>query len=156
MYPDVTMLPGMRGLAPETDPLALAVDTIDLLPEAMPRQVVRLGNGGTLDLEAGVVRRQLRGRTLIMLAFNNQHPGPLITVPESATVFVNVINKTPYPTTVHWHGVRLDNRFDGVPGVTQDPILPGESFRYHVFFPDPGIHCDHPHHREACRQSPRL
>ncbi|MEE8134934.1 MAG: multicopper oxidase family protein [Gemmatimonadales bacterium] len=152
MYPDVTMLPGMRGLAPETDPLALAVDTIDLLPEAMPRQVVRLGNGGTLDLEAGVVRRQLRGRTLIMLAFNNQHPGPLITVPESATVFVNVINKTPYPTTVHWHGVRLDNRFDGVPGVTQDPILPGESFRYQIFFPDAGIYWYHPHHREDVQQ----
>ncbi len=152
MYPGVVMLPGMRGLAPATDPLALAADAIDLLPEAMPRQVVRLGNGGTLDLEAGVVRRQIRGRTVAMLAFNNQYPGPLIAVPESATVFVNVINKTPYPTTVHWHGVRLDNRFDGVPGVTQDPILPGESFRYQIFFPDAGIYWYHPHHREDVQQ----
>jgi len=152
MYPGVAMLPGMRGLAPATEPLALAADTIDLLPEAMPRQVVRLGNGGTLDLEAGLVRRNIRGRTLTMLAFNNQYPGPLIAVPESATVFVNVINKTPYPTTVHWHGVRLDNRFDGVPGVTQDPILPGESFRYQIFFPDAGIYWYHPHHREDLQQ----
>ena len=152
MYPDVTMLPGMRGLAPETDPLVLDAATIDLLPETMPQQIVRLGDGGTLDLEAGVVRRQLQGRTLTMLAFNNQHPGPLIAVRESATVFINVINKTPYPTTVHWHGLRLDNRFDGVPGVTQDPILPGESFRYQIFFPDAGIYWYHPHHREDVQQ----
>ncbi|NIP78040.1 MAG: multicopper oxidase domain-containing protein, partial [Gemmatimonadetes bacterium] len=53
---------------------------------------------------------------------------------------------------VHWHGVRLDNRFDGVPGVTQDPVPPGGRFIYEVRFPDAGIYWYHPHHREDIQQ----
>ena len=56
------------------------------------------------------------------------------------------------PTAVHWHGIRLGNRFDGVPGVTQDPVEPGGSFRYQIRFPDPGIYWYHPHHREDVQQ----
>ena len=151
-YPGIPMLPGMAGVTPTTSPLLLSVDSVRSLPLAGPRQVIHLGNGGTLDLEAGMVQRRVRGRTFAMLAFNRQHPGPLIAVPESATVFVNLMNRTPFPTTIHWHGVRLDNRFDGVPGVTQDPVQPGETFRYQVFFPDAGIYWYHPHHREDVQQ----
>jgi FtsP/CotA-like multicopper oxidase with cupredoxin domain len=53
---------------------------------------------------------------------------------------------------VHWHGVRLDNRFDGVPHVTQHPVAPGDSFRYQVKFPDAGLYWYHPHHREDLQQ----
>jgi FtsP/CotA-like multicopper oxidase with cupredoxin domain len=53
---------------------------------------------------------------------------------------------------VHWHGVRLDNRFDGVPGVTQEPVAPGDSFVYRVHFPDAGIYWYHPHVREDIEQ----
>ena len=56
------------------------------------------------------------------------------------------------PTAVHWHGLRLDNRYDGVPGVTQDPVPPGQTFRYQIYFPDPGIYWYHPHHREDVQQ----
>jgi FtsP/CotA-like multicopper oxidase with cupredoxin domain len=56
------------------------------------------------------------------------------------------------PSSVHWHGVRLDNRYDGVPGVTQEPVLPGESFLYRVQFRDAGIYWYHPHHREDIQQ----
>ena len=87
-----------------------------------------------------------------MLAFNGQHPGPLIKVRERSTIFVNFTNNSPYETAVHWHGIRLDNRFDGVPGVTQDPVLPGGSFRYQIYFPDAGIYWYHPHHREDIQQ----
>ena len=59
-----------------------------------------------------------------MLAFNGQIPGPLIEVREKTTIFVDFTNDTPLPTAVHWHGVRLDNRYDGVPGVTQEPVQP--------------------------------
>jgi FtsP/CotA-like multicopper oxidase with cupredoxin domain len=54
---------------------------------------------------------------------------------------------------VHWHGIRLDNRFDGVPHVTQEPVAPGEQFRYIVRFPDAGIYWYHPHHREDIQQA---
>ena len=61
---------------------------------------------------------------------------------------MNFTNSIPWPTTIHWHGLRLDNASDGVPGVTQDPVEPGETFRYTVHFKDPGVYWYHPHHRE--------
>jgi FtsP/CotA-like multicopper oxidase with cupredoxin domain len=151
-YEGVPMLPGVMALRPRVAPLLPSGVAVADLPEATSRQWVKLPNGGTLDLVADLVRRTIRGRELVMLAFNGQHPGPLIRVDQEATIFVNVENRTPYPTSVHWHGLRHDNRFDGVPGVTQDPIEPGETFRYQVHFPDAGIYWYHPHHREDVQQ----
>jgi FtsP/CotA-like multicopper oxidase with cupredoxin domain len=87
-----------------------------------------------------------------MMGFNGQIPGPLLRVREASTITVNFTNETSLPTSVHWHGLRLDNRYDGVPGVTQDPVRPGESFEYRIRFPDPGIYWYHPHHREDVTQ----
>ena len=155
-YPDIPMLPGLMDLEPREQPASLATATElaswDDLPKGRSRQLVELPDGGTLDLEAGIVRREIAGRRLAMLAFNGQHPGPLIKVRERSTIFVNFTNKSPYETAVHWHGIRLDNRFDGVPGVTQDPVPPGGSFRYQVYFKDAGIYWYHPHHREDVQQ----
>ena len=152
MYPGLPMLPGIMALRPRVDAWLPEAPAPEDLPPVRPRQLVRLGDGGTLDLEADFVRRDLGGRPVVMLAFNGQQPGPLIQVPESATIFVNFTNRTPLPTAIHWHGIRLDNRFDGVPGVTQDPVEPGETFRYRIHFPDAGIYWYHPHHREDVQQ----
>ena len=152
MYPGLPMLPGIMALRPRVSALLPDAPSPESLPLARPRERVRLGNGGTLDLEADFVRREIGGRPLVMLAFNGQHPGPLVQVPENATIFVNFTNRTPLPTAVHWHGIRLDNRFDGVPGITQDPVAPGETFRYQIHFPDAGIYWYHPHHREDIQQ----
>ena len=122
------------------------------LPDARPREIVRLGDGGTLDLEAGLVRRTIGGRTFTMYGYNGQYPGPLVQVPQGATITVNVTNRLEFPTAVHWHGIRLENRFDGVPGLTQDPIAPGGTFRYRIHFPDAGLYWYHPHHREDFQQ----
>lgn len=151
MYEGVPMLPGVMSARPAVAPLRPTADPASL-PEARPRDVVRLPDGGTLDLTAGFVRRTLQGRDLVMLGFNGQIPGPLIQVDEASTIFVNFTNETSMPTAVHWHGLRLDNRYDGVPGVTQDPVEPGASFRYQIHFPDPGIYWYHPHHREDVQQ----
>lgn len=150
--PDVPMLPGIMALRPDISPLMLEVPGADALPEVREGSVVDLPDGGTLDLEAGLVRKEVTGRSLVMMAFNEQHPGPLIRVDRESTIFVNFTNRTPFPTAVHWHGIRLDNRWDGVPGVTQDPVAPGESFRYTIHFPDAGIYWYHPHHREDIQQ----
>ena len=77
---------------------------------------------------------------------------PLIQVDEGSTIVIDLKNDTDFPTAVHWHGVRLDNRFDGVPHVTQDLVPPGGSFEYRVHFPDAGIYWYHPHHREDVLQ----
>ena len=155
-YPGIAMLPGVMDLEPRARPASLEsvadLPAWESLPEAAERQLVDLPDGGTFDLEATVVRREIDGRRLAMLAFNSQHPGPLIRVPEKSTIFVNFTNRTPYPTAVHWHGIRLDNAFDGVPGLTQDPVAPGESFQYRIFFRDAGIYWYHPHHREDLQQ----
>ena len=156
MYPGVPVLPGVAGLRPRTGSLALDPDSSGPIPDAVPRTVVDLPNGGTLDLEAAFVRKEINGRVLTMMAFNGQQPGPLIRVQESSTIFVNFTNSTPFPTSIHWHGVRLDNRFDGVPGVTQEPVAPGGSFRYQIFFRDAGIYWYHPHHREDVQQESGL
>ena len=147
------MLPGMMAYRPPMTPFlpGIGVDPSSL-PIARPREVVNLADGDTLDLAAILVRRVINGKTFVMYGFNGQYPGPLIVVKQSATVVVNFTNRIDLPTTIHWHGVRLDNRFDGVPGVTQDPVLPGGSFVYQIHFPDPGIYWYHPHVREDIQQ----
>ena len=152
MHPQIAMFPGLEDLRPNVKPFLPKVDRGQDVPTARPRELVRLADGQTLDLEAGLVRRTIHGHTAIMYGFNGQYPGPLIEVEQNATITVNFTNRTDLPTSVHWHGVRLDNRYDGVPGVTQDPVEPGESFQYRIFFRDAGIYWYHPHHREDIQQ----
>ena len=63
-----------------------------------------------------------------MFAFNGQHPGPLLRVAQGTTLAVVFTNATDFPTTVHWHGLRLENRFDGT-SLTQEPVPPGRKLR---------------------------
>ena len=58
--------------------------------------------------------------------YNGTVPGPMIRVTEGDQVRVIVKNELPDPTTIHWHGVEVPNAMDGVPGMTQEPIQPGE------------------------------
>jgi FtsP/CotA-like multicopper oxidase with cupredoxin domain len=150
MYPGVLMPSSLMGLRPDVTPY-LPAERPDT-PEARPRERVRLSSGETLELEAAPVRRTIDGRTVTTLGFNGQYPGPLIDVPEGARVTVRFVNRTDFPTAIHWHGLRLDNRFDGVPHLTQPLVEPGASFEYRLSFPDPGVFWYHPHHREDALQ----
>jgi suppressor of ftsI len=154
MHPQVpAMIPGLENLRPRVAPFR-AGRSVDpsTLPPVKPRQVVALDDGDTLALEATMVRRSVAGRAFVAYGFNGQWPGPLVRVDRASTIVVNFTNRIDLPTAVHWHGIRLDNRFDGVPHVTQEPVLPGGSFRYVVTFPDAGIYWYHPHHREDVQQ----
>ena len=151
MHPATTMVPGMHAARPDVAPW-LPPWNPNGIPEARPRAVVTLADGDSLGLTAMPVRKAIGGRSFVLLGFNGQIPGPLLVVPEAATITVRFTNRIDRPTTIHWHGIRLDNRFDGVPFVTQDPVFPGASFVYQVRFPDPGIYWYHPHHREDVTQ----
>lgn len=153
MRPLVPMLPAFHALEPGTTPFrpGLGVDPPSV-PFATPSALVALTHGDTLTLEAGLVRRRILGRTVTMYGFNGQYPGPLISVDQGTTITVIFTNRIEMPTTVHWHGLRLDFRHDGVPGVTQEPVQPGETFIYEVSSPDAGIYWYHPHHREDIQQ----
>jgi suppressor of ftsI len=150
----VPMMPmGIEHLTPPVTPFlpATGLDPATI-PPATPRQLLHMREGDTLSLTAGPVRRRIRGQDVVMYGFNGQYPGPLIHVPQAATIVVDFHNDTEHHTAVHWHGIRLDNRFDGVPHVTQDPVPPGGTFRYEIHFPDAGIYWYHPHHREDIQQ----
>ena len=149
--PGLSMLPAMMELRPGVRPYLPGVADPAGLPEARPREVLELADGDTLRLEAGLVRREVAGRPFVMFAFNRQHPGPLLRVAQGTTLTVLFTNATDLPTTVHWHGLRLENRFDGT-ALTQDPVAPGGSFEYRVYFRDAGIYWYHPHLREDVAQ----
>lgn len=70
------------------------------------------------------------GKAVTAWGYNGQVPGPEFWVTEGDQVRVNFTNNLPVPTTVHWHGIAVPNEMDGIPGVTQDPIAPGETFVY--------------------------
>ncbi len=77
--------------------------------------------------------------------YNGRIPGPVIRVPQHSRLRIVVDNRLDQDTTVHWHGIRLPNGMDGVPGLTQAPIPPGGSFVYEFEVPDAGTFWYHPH-----------
>lgn len=89
----------------------------------------------------------LDGRSLEVWAYNEQVPGPTLRVRQGDRLRVKLTNALPQPTSVHWHGIRLPNPMDGVPGVTQPPVAPGETFTYDFVVPDAGTFWFHPHVR---------
>lgn len=147
------MLPGMHNYIPPMTPFlpGMGMDA-SMFPLVQPRKVYELSDGDTLTLEAKPVRRTIYHATLIMYGFNGQHPGPLIRVKQNSTIIVDFTNNIDLPTTIHWHGIRIENQFDGVPGLTQEPVLPGKRFIYKIHFRDAGIYWYHPHVREDIQQ----
>jgi len=113
------MIPGLVGLVPGGGTFlpGAGIDP-ERLPPAKPSEVVRRRSGDTFDLTARLVRRTIKGHSFAMYGYNGEVPGPLIRVPQNATIVVRFHNDIDLPSAVHWHGVRLDNRSDGVPGVT--------------------------------------
>ena len=153
MHPQVpSMVAGLEALVPNVAPWRLTAPRADTIPDARPREMLTLRDGDTLELIAGLIRRSIAGRAITTYGFNGQSPGPLIRVTQRASIVVNFTNHLDQPSSIHWHGIRLDNRFDGVPHVTQELVPPGGHFRYVVRFPDAGIYWYHSHHREDAQQ----
>lgn len=105
-----------------------------------------------ISLSADIVKNKIQGEEIRMYGYNKQIPGQFLKVKQESTIYVNFTNNLEQETTVHWHGLRLENANDGVPHSTQDPIKPGETFLYKLDFPDPGIYWYHPHVREDYQQ----
>lgn len=80
--------------------------------------------------------------------YNGSTPGPTIEAIEGERVRILVTNHLPEPTTVHWHGILVPNSMDGVTGLNQAPIPPGETFTYEFTLKQHGTYMYHPHFDE--------
>ena len=117
------------------------------LPDARKTELVELADGDEFELEIMPVKKRIGDATVRMLAYNGSVPGPTLKVAQDSTITVKVTNHGDLDATVHWHGLRLENRYDGTHD-TQAPIPVGETFTYEVQVPDPGAYWYHPHIRE--------
>jgi FtsP/CotA-like multicopper oxidase with cupredoxin domain len=111
-------------------------------------KIVSLNDGDSHELVARPGAGEISGTPVKMFAFNGTIPGPTFRVRQGSEIILRFRNLTDAPTTLHFHGVRLDNRFDGTPGLTQAEVEVGRTFEYRVKFPDPGVYWYHPHTRE--------
>ena len=79
--------------------------------------------------------------------YQGRVPGPTIRVPQGERITRRFVNELPQASTVHWHGVRIENAMDGAPEVTQAVVPPGGEFVYDFVAPDAGTFWYHPHER---------
>ncbi len=115
---------------------------------AVPRLALAQSTGGFFELTAAPGTARLYGKdggTSGLWLYNGELPGPEIRVKRGDRVKVRFKNELDQATSVHWHGIRIDNAMDGVAGLTQPPVAPGESFDYNFVAPDAGTYWYHAH-----------
>ncbi|UDF33263.1 UNVERIFIED_ORG: multicopper oxidase domain-containing protein (plasmid) [Roseateles sp. XES5] len=112
------------------------------------------GDVKVFDLTASVISWSiLPGETVEAYAYNNQVPGPTLRIVEGDKVRINVTNRLPESTTVHWHGLILPNEMDGPAHITQEPIQPGQTFTYEYTVEQAGTYFYHTHDHVDRQQS---
>ena len=105
-----------------------------------------------IDFEARVARVAIApGVEVDAWTYNGTIPGPMIRVKVGDRLIVHFTNNLPRPSTIHWHGLRIPIDMDGVPGYSQEPVEPGDTFTYDFVVPDAGIYWYHPHVMSAAQ-----
>jgi FtsP/CotA-like multicopper oxidase with cupredoxin domain/YHS domain-containing protein len=117
------------------------------LPRSVDSEIVELGADDTFNLRIAPVVKEIGNIDVRMLAYNGSIPGPVLKVAQGSEVTIEASNQGDLETTVHWHGLRVENRYDGT-HQTQAPMQVGSKSTYRLRFPDPGIYWYHPHVRE--------
>ncbi len=161
---DVVMPPGM--IMDFDTPAAAMQDMAAVDPRKVSFSAAPDARGGAVlepriedgvkvfDLEASIIEWSiLPGERVQAYAFNRQLPGPTIRVTEGDRVRINVTNKLDEGTTVHWHGLIVPNEMDGPAKVTQDPIAPGDTYRYEFTVGQNGTYFYHSHDHSDRQQT---
>ena len=138
-------LAGLGGLAACSGPGTGIVVPERSIPSAPSVTPAPGQNVVTAALTPKQTTIDLAGQTLQTWAYGDEVPGKVLRANAGDFLRVFVDNQLPADTTVHWHGIRLRNAADGVPGVTQNPIAPGAKYVYEFTAPDPGTYFFHPH-----------
>lgn len=120
-------------------PLLVALFFIIITP------LIAQAQNRTVNLTIGYKLVNFTGKTVRAIAINNQIPGPTLHFKKGDVVTINVHNHIQRGTTLHWHGLILPWRMDGVPGVSQKPIPPGGVFHYHFKLKQYGTYWYHAH-----------
>lgn len=124
----------------------------DDLKLAVPEDLNPDPNILEIELEAQIVDMEIiDGLTTPVWTYGGTLPGPLIKAKVGDTVIIHFTNSLPDATTIHWHGLRVPNQMDGVPGVTQPPVESGGEFRYEFTVDDAGTYWYHPHVNSAAQ-----
>lgn len=130
--------------------LVLGVGAATILGVGSKVPVAASAGANGVALRAGRSRASILGETsssVPVWSFNNRVPGPEIRIRQGQFFEALLENDLDEATTIHWHGLRVPNAMDGVPDLTQDPVGPGEVFRYAFTPPDAGTFWYHPHQR---------
>lgn len=90
---------------------------------------------------------QDQARATQVMHYNQSVPGPVLRIPQGRETVIRFDNALDETSSVHWHGLRIDNAMDGVPGMTQAAVKPGEAFEYRLTPPDAGTYWYHSHQR---------
>ena len=133
-----------------------SVSAEELVDYKSDSERVFLEDGGYYELVVDEVNMKVYDEPNNMMAYNGSIPGPTFVVEQGSTVKINFVNNLDQDSSLHSHGLRLRNEYDGVPGVTQDEVKPGEEFLYELDFPDSGVYFYHPHTREDIQQDAGL
>lgn len=121
-----------------------------LLPRPLHAEMP--GRPISLSVEPGAARFLPQGEPTRIWGYGGTVPGPEIRIRQGGEVFARLSNGIGEPTTIHWHGVRIDNAMDGVAHLTQPPVEPGQSFDYRFKAPDAGTFWYHPHAHQVMQQ----
>ncbi len=124
---------------------AMAVGLSGGLLGACSRPRTTAPDGLNIDLTAQVGDIDLGGVTVRSWTWGNQLPGKEIRLRKGQKLSAQLTNKLPTDTTVHWHGLAIPNKMDGVPVLTQNPVAPGGQFHYEFTVPDAGTYWAHSH-----------
>jgi FtsP/CotA-like multicopper oxidase with cupredoxin domain len=93
----------------------------------------------TLTARAGNARLRGPGEpATAILGYDGAVPGLPLRLKRGEELKLRLVNRLAEPTTIHWHGLRVANAMDGVPGLTQTPVAPNASFEYRFTPPDAG------------------
>ncbi len=121
-------------------PVSVVTPDIPKLPYTMDGEVK------VFHLVAEPVKRELLpGRVIDAWGYNGTCPGPTIEAAQGDRVRIVLENRLPEPTTMHWHGLEIPNAMDGMPYISQKPILPGERFAYEFTLHQNGTFFYHSH-----------
>ena len=149
---------GTKLIAAQATPSASPGAKVNYRPVVTPNGTTLpwVMNGGVKEfhLTAEPVKREFApGMIVNCWGYNGLTPGPTIEAVEGDRVRILVTNKLAESTTVHWHGVLLPNGMDGVGGVTQKHIPPGETYAYEFTLRQHGVQMYHPHSDEMIQMA---